>query len=65
MAALHSDTNGWEDYFDIPENKETHYDIIYRNVTLNTDHECILDIAVQYKEIYEEGNDEISFIPYR
>ena len=64
MAALHSDTNGWEDYFDIPENKETHYDIIYRNVTLNTDHECILDIAVQYKEIYEEGNDEISFIPY-
>ncbi|WP_312076130.1 M14 family zinc carboxypeptidase [Chryseobacterium sp.] len=64
MASLNSATGGWEEYFDIPENKETHFDVIYRNVKLNTDHECILDIAVQFKEVFEEGNDEISFIPY-
>ncbi|KQT17316.1 peptidase M14 [Chryseobacterium sp. Leaf404] len=64
MAELNSGIEGWEDYFKIPENKETHYDIIYRNVKLNTDHECILDIAVQYKEFYESGNDDITFVPY-
>ncbi|WP_370900950.1 M14 family zinc carboxypeptidase [Chryseobacterium gossypii] len=64
MAELNSDITGWETYFDIPENAETHYDIIYRNVKLNTDHECILDIAVQYREIKEDGKDEISFIPF-
>ncbi|MCW3161877.1 M14 family zinc carboxypeptidase [Chryseobacterium oryctis] len=64
ISELNSNINGWEAYFEIPENKETHYDIIYRNVKLNTDHECILDIAVQYRETIEEGKDEISFIPY-
>lgn len=64
IAELNSEITGWETYFEIPENKETHYDIIYRNVKLNTEHECILDIAVQYREIKEEGKDEISFIPY-
>ncbi|MDQ1096329.1 MULTISPECIES: M14 family zinc carboxypeptidase [Chryseobacterium] len=64
MAELNSGTEGWETYFDIPENRETHYDIIYRNVRLNTEHECILDIAVQYKEIKEEGKEDISFVPY-
>lgn len=64
IAKLKGETSGWEDYFNIPENKETHYDLIYRNVRLNTDHECILDIAVQYREIYEQGNDEITFVPY-
>lgn len=64
MSNLNSDTDGWETYFEIPENQETHYDIIYRNVKLNTDHECILDIAVQYREVIEEGKDEISFIPF-
>lgn len=55
---------GYEDYFDIPENKESHYDIIYRNVRLNTDFECVLDIAVQYKEVINEGAQEIDFVPY-
>ena len=64
MGELKSEITGWEKYLEIPENQETHYDIIYRNVKLNTDHECILDIAVQYKEIIEEGKDEISFIPF-
>ena len=64
IGELKSDSKGWEKYLEIPENKETHYDIVYRNVKLNTDHECILDIAVQYREILEEGKDEISFIPF-
>jgi hypothetical protein len=38
--------------------------ILSRNVKLNTEHECILDIAVQYREIKEDGKDEISFIPF-
>lgn len=64
IGELKSETKGWEKYFEIPENQETHYDIIYKNVKLNTDHECILDIAVQYREIFEEDKDEISFIPF-
>lgn len=64
MSVLKSKTDGWEKYLEIPENEETHYDIIYRNVRLNTEHECILDIAVQYREILKEGKDEISFIPF-
>lgn len=63
IADLQGKTNDWEKYFEIPENKESHYDIIYRNVKLNTDFHCVLDIAVQYKEVYEKGNDDISFIP--
>jgi hypothetical protein len=64
ISELNSDTAGWETYLEIPENQETHYDVIYRNVKLNTDHHCVLDIAVQYREIIEEGNDEISFVPF-
>lgn len=64
IGELNSEITGWEGYFEIPENKETHYDIIYRNVKLNTEHECILDIAVQYKEIFEKGKKEISFVPF-
>lgn len=55
--------DGWQDYFLIPENKESHFDVIYRNVKLNTDYPCILDIAVQYKEEIQPGHDEISFVP--
>ncbi|MCU7616708.1 M14 family zinc carboxypeptidase [Chryseobacterium sp. PBS4-4] len=64
ISELKSEIKGWEKYLEIPENQETHYDIVYRNVKLNTDHECILDIAVQYREIFEEGKDEISFVPF-
>ncbi len=63
IANLDGDTEGWESYFEIPENREDHYDIIYRNVKLNTDFECVLDVAIQYKENYIEGNQEISFVP--
>jgi hypothetical protein len=60
---LNGSTDGWEDYQKIPENKESHYDLVYRNVKLNTDFECILDIAVQYKEQIRPKADEVSFVP--
>ena len=63
IAELKGNTTNWEKYLEIPENKESHFDIIYRNVKLNTDFECILDIAVQYKEEIKAGEDEISFVP--
>ncbi|WP_419870726.1 M14 family zinc carboxypeptidase [Chryseobacterium sp. CT-SW4] len=64
MIELRGSNKGWETYLEIPENQETHYDIIYRNVELNTEHPCVLDVAVQYKEIKEEGKEEISFVPF-
>ncbi len=63
IARLNGAVDGFERYFEIPENRETHYDHIYRNVRLNTPFECILDIAVQNREIYRTGDDEISFVP--
>ncbi len=63
ISNLKASTDNYETYFEIPENKETHFDIIYRNVKLNVDFECILDIAVQYKEVILDGEDEISFVP--
>lgn len=63
VSELKGSTQNFENYFTIPENKESHYDIIYRNVKLNTDFECILDVAVQYREIYHEGDEDISFVP--
>ena len=56
-----SDEN-YQRYFEIPENKETHFDVIYRNITLNTDFPCTLDVAVQFREDYN-GEDEIIFTP--
>lgn len=62
ISKLKGDTKYWQEYFDIPENQETHFDIIYRNIKMNTDFPCILDIAVQYEERIEKGAEEISFV---
>ena len=63
ISELRGKTEGWEMYQELPENKESHYDLIYRNVKLNTDFECVLDIAVQFKEEIKPDADEISFVP--
>ncbi|ACU07893.1 peptidase, family M14 [Flavobacteriaceae bacterium 3519-10] len=63
IVDLRGTTHDWQLYQDIPVNKETHYDIIYRNVKLNLDYECVLDIAVQFREEFADGSDEISFVP--
>lgn len=64
MGERAGDIVGFEEYFDIPENKTSHFDIIYRNVKLNTDFECVLDVAVQYKEVLDKEKNEIDFVPY-
>lgn len=63
MSVLKGDTLSYETYFDIPQNKESHFDLIYRNVRLNTEFECILDIAIQYREILDENNN-LTYQPY-
>ena len=63
IAKENGTTENWENYLEIPENIESHYDVIYRNVKLNTDFHCILDVAVQYKEEIKDGENEISFTP--
>lgn len=63
IAEIKGGEQGWEYYFDLPENQESHYDIIYRNVTLETDFPCTLDIGVQYKEVLNTAGDDIEFIP--
>lgn len=60
IVELNGDTDGWENYLDLPENKESHYDVIYRNVKLDGRR---VDIAIQYKEVINEGEDEIDFVP--
>jgi len=63
MAMLHGDTFNYESYFEIPENRESHVDIIYRNLKLNTKVECIVDVAVKFEEQIEEGAEEIFLVP--
>lgn len=63
IIKLNGTSDGWEKYFELPENKEDHFDIIYRNVSLDTDFSSVVDIAVQYKEQILEGYDEITFLP--
>jgi Zinc carboxypeptidase. len=63
ISVLKGDTYSYETYFDIPQNRETHFDLIYRNVRLNTEFECILDIGVQYREILDDNRD-LTYQPY-
>jgi len=63
ISVLKGETLSYETYFDIPQNKETHFDLIYRNVKLNTEFECIMDIAVQYREILDD-NQNLTYQPY-
>ena len=63
MSILKGDTLSYDTYFDIPQNRESHFDLIYRNVKLNTEFECIMDIAVQYREILDE-NSKLTYQPY-
>lgn len=63
MGRLKNSTENYFIYNEIPENRESHFDIIYRNVKLNTDFQCVLDIAIQYKEEIKAGENEISFVP--
>lgn len=63
IAELEGSEIGWEQYLSIPENKNTHYDIIYRNVKLNKKFLSTVDIAIQYEEKIIDNNKDISFFP--
>ena len=55
------DDSNYQDYFKIPENSKSFYDIIIRNArVLGTDNE-IADIAIQYKEVLKK--DTLKFEP--
>lgn len=53
--------NAYEDYFKIPENSKCFYDIIIRNAKVYEDHEALFDIAIQYREVLQNG--KIKFHP--
>ncbi|WP_411895038.1 M14 family zinc carboxypeptidase [Winogradskyella sp. A2] len=54
------DSNSHE-YFEIPENTKSFYDIIIRNAKTETNAKELVDIAIQYKEILINGS--ITFKP--
>ena len=54
--------DNYQSYFDIPENDKCFYDIIIRNVSINSEkNEAYTDIGLLYQEILKEG--VIEFIP--
>ncbi|WP_418262970.1 M14 family metallopeptidase [Flavobacterium faecale] len=55
--------NGIEDYLNIPQNKQSFYDFIYKNIKINYDGiEKITNFAAQYKEELVDG--KIDFNAY-
>lgn len=50
-----------KDYFKIPENTKSFYDIIIRNAKIIPEDEMIVDIAIQYEEVL--NNEKIIFKP--
>jgi len=58
IANTKIDGNGYQQYFDIPQNEKLFYDIIIRKASINSK---IQDIAIQYQE--KLIDDYIEFIP--
>ncbi|MDN3493724.1 M14 family metallopeptidase [Winogradskyella bathintestinalis] len=56
-----TNTNHYDDYFNIPENSKCFYDIIIRNTKLNLTDDGLIDIAIQYQEKLING--QVHFIP--
>lgn len=63
IGELKGSTEGWEGYLELPENKTTHFDIIYRNVKISDAHDSRVDIAVQYREELDENKEKLKFVP--
>lgn len=45
------DVSEFDDYFKIPENSKSFYDVIIRNARLSENDSGLVDIAIQYKEV--------------
>ncbi|MCA0152979.1 M14 family metallopeptidase [Winogradskyella vincentii] len=54
-------TSNAKDYFKIPENTKSFYDIIIRNAKIIPEDEMIVDIAIQYEEVL--NNEKLIFKP--
>ncbi|MDG4715630.1 M14 family zinc carboxypeptidase [Winogradskyella marincola] len=55
------DVEGYEDYFLIPENEKQFYDIVIRNIKLESSSVEAVDVAIQYEERLVDG--KVEFIP--
>ncbi len=55
------DVEGYEDYFLIPENAKQFYDIVIRNIKLESSSVEAVDVAIQYEERLVDG--KVEFIP--
>lgn len=55
------DVEGYEDYFLIPENAKQFYDIVIRNIRLESSSVEAVDVAIQYEERLVDG--KVEFIP--
>ena len=56
------DESKYENYFEIPENSKSFYDIIIRNARICDKSAELTDIAIQYKEVLKAG--KLEFIPF-
>lgn len=63
ISMIAGQTYNYDLYFDIPENQETHVDIIYHGLRLKTDVEITVDVAIKFREEIKKGKEEISFVP--
>ena len=50
------------DYFDIPENKSTYFDVLIKGVSFDKNLKDIRDVGILYREILEKSY--INFIPF-
>ncbi|WP_127846143.1 M14 family zinc carboxypeptidase [Psychroflexus aestuariivivens] len=58
LSIMNENFNTYSEYFEIPENEKLFYDVIIRNVKVNSK---IKDIAIQYEEVL--SNQSINFVP--
>jgi len=56
------DTTNYKNYFEIPENSKSFYDIIIRNAQVSENDNQLFDIAIQFKEVLK--SKKIEFVPF-
>ena len=56
------DDTRYENYFEIPENTKSFYDIIIRNAKISDNNDKLFDVAIQYKEVLK--TKKIELVPF-
>jgi Zinc carboxypeptidase len=59
MMLMPQQSIGYEQYFEIPENQESHFDLIYRQVNIGQNTQSRVDIAIQYAESLDHETQQI------